>query len=111
MKKFLQEFKTKMRIWSVLFRDDRGKNAQCLVTLEITSLQRKKVLEELEAQDYSQGPISDQLHHGPQLWVFGRQVKKQEVYIKITMGLPSSGVICISFHLAEHPMRYPLKEN
>ena len=28
---FLKDFKEKMNIWDVLFRDDRGKNAQTLV--------------------------------------------------------------------------------
>jgi hypothetical protein len=32
---FLKKFKEKMEIWDVLFRDDRGKNAQALVDLEL----------------------------------------------------------------------------
>ena len=44
-----------------------------------------------------------------EMWVFGKDVKGQEVYIKITLGLPNSSTICISFHIAEHPMTYPLK--
>jgi hypothetical protein len=43
------------------------------------------------------------------MWVFGKNVKGQEVYIKITLGFPISTTICISFHFAEYPMRYPLK--
>ena len=27
---FLKDFKTKMEIWDILFRDERGKNAQTL---------------------------------------------------------------------------------
>jgi len=30
-------------------------------------------------------------------------------FIKITLGIEGSSVICISFHLAEHKMQYPLK--
>ncbi|NTU87785.1 MAG: toxin, partial [Chlorobiaceae bacterium] len=30
---FLQDFKGKLRIWSIVFRDDRGKNAQTLLDL------------------------------------------------------------------------------
>lgn len=31
---FLKDFKEKMKIWDVLFRDERGKNTQALVDLE-----------------------------------------------------------------------------
>ena len=34
-----------------------------------------------------------------------------ETYIKITMGKPNLKTICISFHQAEHPMDYPLKQD
>jgi len=43
------------------------------------------------------------------MWVFGKMVRGTEVYIKITMGTFNNSVICISFHLAEHPLKYPLK--
>lgn len=39
----------------------------------------------------------------------GKDVKGHEVYIKITLGLPNSSTICISFHIAEHKMNYPFK--
>jgi hypothetical protein len=43
------------------------------------------------------------------MWVFGKNVKEKEVYIKITMGAMGGSVICISFHLAQHKIEYPLK--
>jgi hypothetical protein len=46
-----------------------------------------------------------------EMWVFGKEINKHEIYIKITMGQPNQSVICISFHIAEHPMIYPLKNN
>ncbi len=106
---FLQDFKDKMKIWDVLFRDDRGKNAQALIDLELRPIERKAVLEDLETKDYSEGPIAEIHYGGTDMWVFGKTVKKKEVYIKITMGAMSSSVICISFHLAQHKMQYPLK--
>lgn len=45
------------------------------------------------------------------MWVFGKDVRGNEVYIKITLGKPNSHTICISFHKAEHPMSYPLKNS
>jgi len=106
---FLKDFKEKMKIWDVLFRDDRGKNLQALIELEITPTERKKVLEQIEIKDYSEGPLIENLYGGAEMWVFGKTVKKKEVYIKITMGVINSSVLCISFHLAQHKMQYPLK--
>ena len=106
---FLNDFKAKMKIWDVLFRDERGKNAQALVALELRPNERKAVLEALTANDYSQGPLEESLYGGSDMWVFGKTIKKQEVYIKITLGAMGCSVICISFHLAEHKMHYPLK--
>ena len=98
-----------MSIWDVLFRDERGKNSQALVALELRPIERKKILESLTAKEYSQGPIEEKLYGGSDMWVFGTIVKKQEVYIKITLGALGASVICISFHLAEYKMQYPLK--
>jgi hypothetical protein len=106
---FLKDFKVKLGIWDVLFRDDRGKNAQTLAELEIRPNERKAILAALEFKDYSQGPLEELLYKGADMWVFGKTIKKKEVYIKITLGASGSSVICISFHLAEHTMHYPLK--
>ena len=106
---FLKDFKEKLRFWDVLFRDDRGKNAQALVDLELRPIERKTILEALETKDYSEGPLEEKLYGSADMWVFGKTVKKKEVYIKITMGAMGSSVICISFHLAQHKMKYPLK--
>lgn len=106
---FLDEFKTKMKIWDVVFRDDRGKNTQTLLELEMSYAAAKTVLENLEIADYSEGPVEDRLNKGPDLWVFGKTIQKREVYIKITLGAFGASVICISLHFAERPMQYPLK--
>lgn len=106
---FLQDFKIKLGIWGVVFRDDRGKNAQALLNLEITPVFREKILKELQTTDYYEGPKKENLYSGADMWVFGKTIKGQEVYIKITLGFSGAQVICISFHVAEHPMDYPLK--
>ena len=106
---FLNDFKEKMKFWDVLFRDDRGKNTQALVDLEIRPIERKAILNAIETKDYSEGPLEEKLYGGADMWVFGKTIKKKEVYIKITIGPMGSSVICISFHLAQHKMNYPLK--
>ena len=106
---FLEGFKVKMNVWGVLFRDDRGKNTQALLDLELRPVDREKILQELDALDFCEGPILDTMYGGSSLWVFGKTIKKEEVYIKITLGIVGSSTICISFHIAEYPMNYAFK--
>ncbi len=106
---FLEDFKTKMKIWDIIFMDNSTKNIQALLQLEITPAMRKKIINDLTPGDYSEGPVPDRQFVGNDLWVFGKEVKQQEVYIKITLGYAGKAVICISFHTAEYPMKYPLK--
>ena len=106
---FLRRLKEKIKVFDIIFRDDRGKNLQTLATLEIAPIYRKKVVLDIEPEDYSEGPIVDTLNKMGEMWVFGKDVKGHEVYIKITLGYPNSSTICISFHIAEHPMNYPFK--
>lgn len=105
---FLSAFKSKLEVFDVVFLD-RDKNLQALIDLEITRVGRKETLKKLEITDYYRGPTKDR-DDGPDLWEFGTLVNNKEVYIKITMGLGNRPVICISFHLAEKAIVYPLKK-
>lgn len=98
-----------MKIFGIIFRDDRNKNIQTLLDLEITPKYRDDIIRQLESTDYIDGPIEDTLNKLGFLWVFGKEVKGQEVYIKITMGINNSSAICISFHIAERKLRYKFK--
>ena len=79
--------------------------------LEISPNDRKKVLRELKLVNYAEGPLPDKLNSGTDMWVFGKMVKGKEIYIKITMGTENAQTICISFHIAEHKITYPFKDN
>lgn len=106
---FLQDLKVKLGIWGVVFRDDRGKNVQTLLELDITPAYREEILKGLQVSDYAEGPKPETLYGGKDMWIFGVNINGREVYIKITLGLCGAQVICISFHLSEFPMKYPLK--
>lgn len=108
---FLKEFKQKIQIWEVLFRDSHGRNCEALAELELRPSDRKMVLDELEIEDFCEGPIEDKVYVGLEVWVFGRIIKRKEVYIKIIMGAHDSKVICVSFHVAEHKLKLSLKTN
>ena len=49
---FLSQFHTKMSIYGILYRDDRGKNQKTLEELEIVPSYRKVVIESLAVEDY-----------------------------------------------------------
>ena len=106
---FLKDFKYKLGFWGLLFRSDRSKNFKTLLSLEISVNDIKKILRELKTEDYSEGPSKEILYRGSDMWVFGKTVRKKEIYIKITMGSLNHKMICISFHFAEKKMKYPLK--
>ncbi len=109
VQRFLNDFHLKTKIFDIVFRDERGKNFNALLTLEISSLRRKQIIDGLCAGDYSEGPLPDTLHHISDMWVFGKLVNKKEIYIKISMGKPNNKTICISFHIAEKSMKFPFK--
>lgn len=106
---YLKDLKVKIGIFGILFFDDRGKNQQTLHDLEISPSKRKEIIQSLKVEDYSQGPLEEKMHGILPMWVFGKQVKEKEVYIKVSMGVENNSAVCISFHIAEYPMKYPLK--
>jgi hypothetical protein len=74
----------------------RDKNLQALASLDIRPMDREKILYDLEVSDYSEGPLSEDQFGGKEMWVFGKVVKSEEVYIKISLGQTNSQTICIS---------------
>ncbi len=81
VEKYLKELKVKIDIFGMLFLDDRGKNQQALHDLEISPAKRKEIICSLKTEDYSQGPLDEKIHGILPMWVFGKQIKKKEVYI------------------------------
>lgn len=108
-REFLREFKIKMEIYGVFFRDDRKKNTVAMLNLDMLPNQRKEILKKLEVTDYCEGPVDDTLNDLPPMWIFGKHYKGKEIYIKITIGTENLPVICISFHQAEFAISYPFK--
>ena len=109
VQRFLEQFHTKMSVFGIIYRDDRGKNKKTLEELEIVPSFRKVIIENLRVEDYVEGPIIDTLNHHGEMWVFGKDVREREVYIKIMISNIGGQTICISFHLAENKLTYPFK--
>lgn len=106
---FLDMFHTKMKIYGIIYRDDRDKNQKALEELEIVPSYRRVVIESQKVEDYVEGPVVDSLNRLGEMWVFGTDVKGREVYIKIMISAIGGQTICISFHLAEKPLKYSFK--
>jgi len=109
VEKFLKELNVKTEVFGILFLDDRGKNQQTLHDLEISPVRLKEIIANLRPEDYCEGPLEEKMRGILPMWVFGKEVKQKEVYIKVSMGLDNNRAVCISFHIAEHPMNYPYK--
>ena len=106
--KFLSEFKVKATIFGIKYRNDRIKNRDAMLSLGISNVIREKIIFSVEALDYSCGPIINTLNDDGDLWVFGKDYKGVELYIKISLGV--DGAVCISFHEVETPLSYPFKQ-
>ncbi|MDD2387389.1 MAG: toxin [Bacteroidales bacterium] len=109
VEKYLTDLKQKIKFFGILIWDDRSKNRQALLDLEISPSQRKDEILKLQPENYMQGPIDEKMHGILPMWVFGTMIKGKEVYIKVSMGVENSQAVCISFHVAEFEMSYPLK--
>ncbi len=108
---FLKDFKELIRdrAYSV---NRHEKNKQALTNLSLTSQNRDEIILLLELEDYCKGPLPDQLHPGEIYWEFGREINGIEVYIKLQIVTLESGndwAFCLSFHPAEHPLKFPFR--
>ena len=105
---FLHHFLPKMDIWGIIFVD-RKKNQEAMKALGITYTASKEIIRDIRTIDYVE-TIIDAFSYGD-MWVFGKDFDEQELYVKVALGQPSTNTICISFHLAEKPLRYAFKGN
>ena len=107
---FLREMREKLRVFDVAFRP-RDKNTATLLELEMAPWHRNKVLLALTEEDCFSGPNPDLHQPGrPPFFEFGTKLQGREIYIKMSLGIPGKQVDCMSFHFAEYPLRYPLRE-
>ena len=77
----MAEFRVKLEVFQLVYRDDRNKNLETMAELSISSAERTKVVKSIAVEDYSEGPIPDVLNQGGEMWVFGKMVKGRERFI------------------------------
>lgn len=105
---FLKKLKQHLSIWQIVFINRPKNQLQALADLEITAKKREEIIKNLTYKEYSEGPLPETQFAGNDMWIFGKTIKTQELYIKLTISQQTQNVICISFHKAEHPMDFPL---
>ena len=65
-------------------------------------------LKELTVEEYSETKIDKDDLDPPLLWVFGKNIHRQLVYIKLKIKENQSRhVLCVSFHYAKEKMKFP----
>lgn len=105
VEQFLRQFGIKFNIWGIFYLD-RDKNSEALKVLGITPKARDEIVRQLKSDDYVETLTADFFN---EMWVFGKDMDNTELYIKIALGQPDKQTVCISFHLAEHPIQYAYK--
>jgi len=106
---FLREVREKIKIFDIAFRP-RDKNLEAITELDILPLDRINYINKLTSDNYYRGPIDDTFDTSkPSYYEFGIMINGNEVYIKISLGLNNKRVDCMSFHVAEKTITYPLK--
>ena len=78
VKAFLDLFNIKAQVFGIRFRNDREKNREALLQLDITPMQRELSVKNLQVQDYVEGPVIDLLNQEGEMWVFGKDVKGRD---------------------------------
>lgn len=107
VKSFLGSLNVKIDIMGIVFAE-RRRCQETMRMLGISETVAKSIIKTLEATDFSKY-FEDTTQWGCDLWAFGKDIKGEEIYIKIGLGLPDRQTVCVSFHKADFPIQYPFK--
>lgn len=97
----------------LFLRKDRLKDAQTCAELDISPAEQVEHIIRLTCSNYYRGPKPDKSSPYQTVYEFGKMIHGREIYIKLAVG-ERSGLMnarCISFHIAEQPIDYPLRES
>lgn len=91
----------------------REKNISSMKKMKIWNQLSTDILYNLELKNYSSGPVTDESIPDQDVWIFGFDFLKYEIYIKIKIyfcqGMWQGK--CISLHEAEKHLSYPFRKN
>ncbi len=108
--RFLMEFKAVAEESGIDFIP-RTEFLRALASLGLTKRNCRDEIFGLSIEDYCSGPEEDRDRPG-QIWVFGKVIEGREIYIKLKIARVDERMIakCLSFHPAEFPLCFPMKE-
>jgi hypothetical protein len=104
---FLFDFKKKSK-GGILYLNNGQSILQNVAELNLDTSERKAFLDQLTPAEYCSSAVGEGTSLGHELWVFGRTIKKNECYIKVTLCLTGHGVFCYSFQAAKNAFSIPL---
>lgn len=89
-------------------KDEEHSTPQTLLDLEYDTGDVVKRLKELTVAEYSETKIDKDDLNPPLLFVFGKDINRKLVYIKLKIkGDQKRRVLCVSFHYARDSMKFP----
>lgn len=108
VRNFLFEFKKIASCAGGIDIVPRQDTMSTLAQLGLTKTNLKNILLGLSVVDYCKGPEDDRDQSG-QIWFFGASIDGHDIYIKLKIAQVGSKRIakCISFHVAQYPLRHP----
>ncbi len=112
---FLSEFKATVTLGLVCWVA-RLAERQHLIDLEITQNQALELILKLTPDNYSKGPEPNDTKPDRDVWIFGCDAGGTEAYVKLALqpNIQKKHIVhglIWSFHKADHPLNYPLREN
>jgi hypothetical protein len=90
----------------------RKETSPTLAKLGLTKRNLEEILLSLSTVDYCKGPEEDDgIGRSGEMWFFGKEIEGHEIYIKLKLDEERGVKIakCISFYIADFPLRYPCK--
>ena len=87
----------------------RKKNLDTVIYLGITIPYVKMIFSQLTYEDYISGPEKDRDRPSNMIWEFGIHAQGKDIYIKLSDDFSFNKAKCISFHIADYPIKYPYK--
>ena len=97
-----------------IFLGNRKKNFETLLELGLKYSHVKQDILSLTPKEYSEGPLldKDQINYKDEFfWIFGKNIQNKLIYIKLKIRKTNKyeEAVCMSFHIAEYQMKFPLR--
>lgn len=87
----------------------RPENLATLAMLGMTLEDAKSRVLALTPANYVEGPTARSERSSQEAWVFGITIGQTLVYVKVSVRIEPARCLCVSFHEAEYPMRFPYR--